>query len=141
MGPWSGCGRAVAPCATEGPIGPTPPLWAYRSHTPSPPTPWAHRSHTLAALSVVALCLSGCRNQPQRSDAALIAETNRAVGLMGQFDFARARDAFATLAASHPERPELHVNLAVATLNRQQEGDAAAAQQILRRVLAGDPQN
>ncbi|HMF95976.1 MAG TPA: FG-GAP-like repeat-containing protein, partial [Vicinamibacterales bacterium] len=92
------------------------------------------------ALSVAALCLSGCRDRA-RSDGSLITETNRGVGLMGQFDFTQAREVFATLAAAHPERSDLQLNLAVATLNRQQEGDAAAAQQILRRVLASDPQN
>ena len=68
----------------------------------------------------------------------MIALNNRGVGLMGQFNFGEARDVFAQLASAHPDRTDLQVNLAIATLNRQQEGDSAAAQQILRRVLGAD---
>ena len=93
-----------------------------------------------AALLVVALSLAACR-EPARSPADVVAATNRGVGLMGQFDFAQARTVFADLAAAHPDRADLQVNLAVATLNRQQEGDDRAAQQILQRVLSADPQN
>src|SRR5262245_841366 len=110
-------------------------------------SPWggwgrAHQSSTLlAAALAVAVTGLDCSSRSSRSDAVLVAENNRGVGLMGQFDFTQAREVFATLASSHPGRPDLQVNLAVAALNRQQEGDAGAAQQILQRVLAADPQN
>jgi len=81
------------------------------------------------------------RSADRRDDGDLVALNNRGVGLMGQFDFAQARDVFGRLAASHGDRADLQVNLAIATLNRQQDGDDAVAQEILRRVLAGDPQH
>ena len=93
-----------------------------------------------AALVVVALSLTACRGRAP-SPADLVTVTNRGVGLMGQFDFAQARTVFADLAAAHPDRADLQVNLAVATLNRQQEGDDREAQQILQRVVLADPQN
>jgi len=40
-----------------------------------------------------------------------------------------------------PDRADLQVNLAVATLNRQREGDDRDARQIRQRVLSADPQN
>jgi tetratricopeptide (TPR) repeat protein len=93
-----------------------------------------------AALLVLALSLAGCRERA-RSTADVVAANNRGVGLMGQFDFAQARTVFAALTAAHPDRADLQVNLAVATLNRQQEGDDRETQQILQRVLSTDPQN
>ncbi|HXI31356.1 MAG TPA: tetratricopeptide repeat protein, partial [Vicinamibacterales bacterium] len=93
----------------------------------------------MAAL-VAATCLA-CRSEPRRDETGLVTLNNRGVGLMGQFDFAQARTVFADLAASYPDRRDVQLNLAVATLNRQQDGDAAAAQAILQRVLEADPQN
>jgi tetratricopeptide (TPR) repeat protein len=93
-----------------------------------------------AALVLLALAFTGCRERAQ-SNADLVAANNRGVGLMGQFDFTQARTIFADLSAAHPDRADLQLNLAVATLNRQQEGDDRDAQQILQRVLSADPQN
>ena len=76
---------------------------------------------------------------PATLGAAAIAENNRGVGLMGQFDYAAARDAFAGLVAAHPGEADLAVNLAIATLNRQQEGDEAAALAQVEAVIAQDP--
>lgn len=88
------------------------------------------------------VCLAACSRSGSREPAPaaddLIALNNRGVGLMGQYDFAQARDLFMGLAAAHPERLDLQVNLAIATLNRQQEGDDARAQETFRRVLAAD---
>jgi len=58
---------------------------------------------------------------------------------MGQFDFAAARDAFAALAARHPDWFEARFDLAIATLNRQQEGDERAARDALRELLRERP--
>lgn len=60
---------------------------------------------------------------------------------MGQFEYGQAREVFSRLAAAHPDRADLRINLAVATLHRQQDGDAAAARRILEQVLAADPDN
>src|SRR5262245_46135412 len=82
---------------------------------------------------VVGACAS------ERSRGALTAEEiaseNRAIGLMGQYDFDRAREAFAHLAAAHPDRPGLQLNLALATLNRQRDGDDESARGIFESVL------
>lgn len=59
---------------------------------------------------------------------------------MGQFEYGQARDIFLSLATANPERLDLQVNLAVAILNRQQEGDAGEAQRIVERVLTADRQ-
>ena len=69
----------------------------------------------------------------------MVGLNNRAVGLMGQFNYDAAREIFARLAAAHPDRFDLQVNLAIATLNRQREGDADEARRILERVSAADP--
>jgi len=54
---------------------------------------------------------------------------------MGQFEYGQARDIFARLATGHPDNLDLQVNLAIATLHRQGEGDPVAAQRILEQVL------
>src|SRR5689334_10410126 len=91
-----------------------------------------------------AIGLVGCSRSTDRRPAPpgdLVTANNRGVGLMGQFDFDQARDLFARLSASYPDRRDLQVNLAVATLNRQREGDDAEAQRILQKVLSVDPQH
>jgi len=57
------------------------------------------------------------------------------VGLMGKFDFAAAREVFGALAARHPDWFEARFDLAIATLNRQQEGDERMARDVLRELL------
>ena len=58
---------------------------------------------------------------------------------MGRFEYAAARDTFAALVEAQPEDANLMVNLAIATLNRQQEGDEAAALAMVEEVIARDP--
>src|SRR4051812_17732324 len=96
---------------------------------------------------IAALCsvwaLSACRT-PQRPGAdalpaSAIALNNRGVGLMGQFEYGEARNIFTGLVSTYPDRLDLQVNLAIATLHRQSEGDDAAAQRILEQVIAADP--
>jgi len=69
-------------------------------------------------------------------DAKEIEESNRAVGLMGQFEFEKARTIFANLGEKHPNWLAMQVNLAMATLNRQQEGDSERAMKLLDEVIA-----
>src|SRR5262249_32225785 len=134
MGPGGGR-RGLAHDASGAPIGPPlPSLWARRSHA-------AKARRAAAAIAAVVIGVTACQSRRESAATDVVTANNRAVGLMGQYDFTQARDLFATLASAHPDRADLQVNLAVATLNRQQEGDAAAAQQILRRVLAADPGN
>jgi Tfp pilus assembly protein PilF len=95
-----------------------------------------------AAIVALLVCAAGCSRadgrRPPPPDDQLIALNNRGVGLMGQFDFSQARDVFLRLASLHPDRLDVQINLAIATLNRQQEGDDREAQQMLERVLAVD---
>ncbi len=75
----------------------------------------------------------------QSINSALIEAENRGVGLMGQFDFDAALKVFSDLAAQHPELRDVQVNVAIATLNRQREGDSMAAMTLLDQVLAHEP--
>ena len=85
----------------------------------------------IAALSV------GCSKKTDSGTATAsdIAANNRAVGLMGRYEYDEAHAIFAQLVQTHPVWLDAKVNLAVATLNRQQEGDEVAALDILKEVL------
>ncbi len=89
---------------------------------------------------IIAVACSDSRNRRPPADD-MVGLNNRGVGLMGQFNYDAARDIFVGLAAAHPDRLDLQVNLAIATLNRQGEGDADEARRILERVAAADPRN
>src|SRR5438067_386317 len=86
------------------------------------------------AVIITAAC-SGSPNQQTIPDE-IVGLNNRGVGLMGQFNYDGAREIFARLATAHPDRLDLQVNLALATLNRQRDGDAEEARRILERVSA-----
>jgi tetratricopeptide (TPR) repeat protein len=88
---------------------------------------------------VVAGCARPDQGRVPALDAKAIAANNRGVGLMGRFDYEAARRVFQELAGRHPDWLDVQVNLAVATLNRQEEGDVDAAMAILARVLKRDP--
>lgn len=104
----------------------------------------------------VNLLLCGCKpaNQPpappqsqapvsksvfEPADPELITANNRGVGFMGKFQYEDARAIFQQLANQHPDWLDVKVNLAIATLNRQQEGDEDIAMKILSQVLERDP--
>ena len=72
---------------------------------------------------MVAAAVVGCGGGPPGIDEAAVAANNRGVALMGRFDYPAALEVFEALAAEHPANAELLVNQAIATLNRQQEGD------------------
>ncbi|MEM9303583.1 MAG: FG-GAP-like repeat-containing protein [Pseudomonadota bacterium] len=101
---------------------------------------------------LLALVLLGCERPETPAPAspaaggapgepALIALNNRGVGEMGYFDYAAARDTFAGLVEQAPAWSDARINLAIATLNRQEPGDEDAALVILDGVLAEDPDN
>jgi hypothetical protein len=58
---------------------------------------------------------------------------------MGRFEYEPARQVFADLVEAHPGWLDARVNLAIATLNRQQEGDERAALALADAVLKDDP--
>jgi lipoprotein NlpI len=72
-------------------------------------------------------------------DERAIVDNNRGVALMGRFDYEGAREVFAELAERHPNDPDVLVNLAIATLNRQQSGDSELALEILDTALEKAP--
>ena len=104
-----------------------------------------------AALAALVLVACSGNVDPQRAaielppgtpdDATAIATNNRGVALMGYFDYPAARDTFAELVARYPDWVDARVNLAIATLNRQEEGDEARAETLLTEALAQDPEH
>ncbi len=66
---------------------------------------------------------------------------NRGVALMGYFDYASAREAFREAVDRQPRWADVKVNLAIATLNRQMEGDEVLARGYLEEVLSENPDN
>src|SRR5687767_15833540 len=92
--------------------------------------PWA------LAVLVAFAAFASCRTAPDAVTPELVERNNRAVGLMGQFDFNAAVDAFAAIQSAAPEWPEARLNLAIALMNRQREGDAPRAEALLRELLS-----
>lgn len=70
---------------------------------------------------------------------ALVAANDRGVALMGRYEYTAAEEVFAEIARAAPDWLDARVNLAIATLNRQREGDEALALKILGTVLEADP--
>jgi tetratricopeptide (TPR) repeat protein len=107
---------------------------------------WRSSAAAIAAL-VLALLATACDRgtppaaKPSAPGAAEYAELDRGVGLMGKFEFEAAREVFARLAASHPTWNAARFDLALATLNRQREGDEGAAAAMLRSLVRDDPGN
>src|SRR5688500_6479425 len=93
-------------------------------------------SRSMSRALVLLVALASCRTAP---DAAvtpeLVEQNNRAVGLMGQFDFTAAVDAFAAIQSAAPDWPEGRLNLAIALMNRQGEGDSTRAEALLRALI------
>lgn len=84
--------------------------------------------------------ISACRRSPAVPeaaplDAAFVAATNAAVGLMGRYDFDAAVEALSALSAAHPRSAETTLNLGIALINRQRPEDAPEAERVLRTVL------
>jgi len=87
---------------------------------------------------VVAIAACGPGTETVDYDEQTVAANNRGVALMGRFDFETARQVFSGLVESHGDDKDLRVNLAIAVLNRQQEGDETTAEVILDGVIAED---
>ncbi|MCP4656523.1 MAG: tetratricopeptide repeat protein, partial [bacterium] len=95
---------------------------------------------TALVLMPVVACTHGCVS-PGGLDADAVAANNRGVALMGQFDYEAAFQEFEALTRQYPENTDIQVNLAIATLNRQQEDDENLALSILEGVRERDPEN
>lgn len=84
---------------------------------------------------VVIASLVSCRGDSDVLTPELVEQNNRAVGLMGQFDFNAAVDAFTAIQTGAPHWPEARLNLAIALMNRQREGDPPRAEALLRELV------
>ena len=98
------------------------------------------RSRTVPALCFLGMATLATSCTPDRGSVAAdaIADNDRGVALMGRYEYAAAELVFADVAARQPGWLDARVNLAIATLNRQQEDDEQLALDILARVLAED---
>jgi Tfp pilus assembly protein PilF len=102
---------------------------------------------TWISAAVLVIVFIGCKRTPTVSTsqpssapvASVIELENRAVGLMGKFDFDAALAAFTEVSTAAHERNSDLVNLAIAYLNRQQDGDTQKAEQHIDRALAKSP--
>lgn len=99
----------------------------------------------MAYRAILFLCMSlvlvACDRPGEGFNAEDVAANNRGVALMGYFDYAAARDTFEALVQRRPGWHDARLNLAIATLNRQQEGDEQRALEIVNAVLQEDPEN
>ena len=84
-------------------------------------------------LLVIALLLLAQAADPR------VEQENLGVGQMGRFEFDAAAKIFANIVEQHPDDLDARVNLAIATLNRQKEGDSEAAIKLINEVVAKDP--
>lgn len=97
---------------------------------------------------LLAICcglISGCSRQetsppPQALSANQQIELhNRAVGLMGRFDYEQAVKQLEQLVEAKPKSAALQVDLAIALLNRRQEGDVERSIDLLDKVSKRSP--
>ncbi len=93
---------------------------------------------------LLAAVLTGCGSDSgsDRSPTDVeIARNNEGVALMGQYRNEEARAIFAELGADRSDWFQVRVNEAIATLNRQNEGDERRALAMTEAVLVDDPGN
>ena len=83
--------------------------------------------------------LSSCTVDQDEIAPDARADNDRGVALMGQYEYAAAEQVFADVVAREPGWLDARVNHAIATLNRQEDGDEHLALDILGAVLADDP--
>ena len=84
------------------------------------------------ALAAAAAMIAGCG-----ADAIKLNDAGAA--RMGRYEYAEAESLFGQAVEDAPEWLDARVNHAIATLNRQDEGDEQRTLDILARVLADDP--
>lgn len=100
------------------------------------------RSLSLLLFLLVVVALTGCGDRApvfQSNDPEIARRNDEGVMLMGRYDYDGAFKAFASLLEDHPQLLDVRTNLAIAQLNRQRDGDEAAAISVFRSILADDP--
>ncbi|MFK8028932.1 MAG: FG-GAP-like repeat-containing protein [Gammaproteobacteria bacterium] len=115
-------------------------LFAYKACSMS----LTRRLLLLGAAILIASCGGGANEAPSATlklTAKDVEINNRGVALMGYFDYAGAREAFREAVDRQPQWADVKVNLAIATLNRQMDGDEELARGYLDEVLAESPDN
>ncbi len=94
-----------------------------------------------AVVACAAISGGGC-DEPQSNDPPIstevIAHLNAGAGLMGQFEFEKARVAFEAALAIDPTNPYAKIDAAIAQLNQSAEGSQALALEKFT-ALVGDP--
>ena len=93
----------------------------------------------LLLISMVIHFLMGCSDFTISKQQ--IALNDLGVAEMGRYEYAKAQTTFQEVVKSAPEWLEAKNNLAIATLNRQREGDELRAFKIVSDVLSEDPDN
>jgi len=88
---------------------------------------------------VVLAAATSC-GSPKLDDTA-IADVNRGVALMGRFDYDSAVEQFTDLSKRYPRNPDLLINLAIAILNRQSEGDEDRAAALIDQAVELAPES
>lgn len=86
----------------------------------------------LLTVTLAACTRQAAPEQPSNDDIVL---NNRGVALMGYFDYAGALEVFADLVERNDDWHDARINLAIATMNRQESGDSELALQQLAIVL------
>ena len=97
-------------------------------------------------VTMLLLGLIGCQSEDASpaspvQDAVVIEQHNKAVAAMGAFDYQQAMDVLSPLALAYPDWNDVQIDLAIAQLNRQAEGDESSALARLGDVLSRDPGN
>ncbi len=100
------------------------------------------RKHAVVLAFLTSLVTACAKSEKPASNPPLNAEAikanNHAVGLMGKFEYAEAQEQFRKLVKQWPAWLDVKVNLAIATLNRQGDGDERAALKLVEEVLQTD---
>lgn len=99
------------------------------------PLRWVRTALTCLCLYI----LTACTNEENSTE--LVKLNDLGVAQMGQFQYASAYDTFRTVLDRNPDLIEVRVNLAIATLNRQDPGGEQQTLDILQDVLREEPEH
>ncbi len=112
-----------------------------------------HNAFTLKCILLLSAIIvhSGCMNEsqehlPETIEAVEIPKqhivlNNKGVGQMGYFDYSGAAETFLSLAKLNDQWAIAQQNLAIALLNRQEQGDEEKAIAIAEKLVEGDANN